>query len=149
MGARARLRHSPQSTRERYASVYSVHIAPWLDDVPTARADGGSAASLADRADQGRRRARARSTSAGRVLSSVLRHAAESEAIAANPLSLVRAPKSEHRDAVVPLSPATVEKLRAIMGNPATAGGGRLAGRAAEATTVRARPARRARDLAA
>ena len=23
-----------QSTRERYATVYSVHIAPWLDDFP-------------------------------------------------------------------------------------------------------------------
>jgi hypothetical protein len=22
------------STRERYAEVYGVHIAPWLDDVP-------------------------------------------------------------------------------------------------------------------
>ena len=34
------------------------------------------------------------------VLSSILRHAAESEAIHANPLSLVRAVKSEQRDAV-------------------------------------------------
>ena len=36
-------------------------------------------------------------------LSSVLRHAAESEAVAANPLSNVRAPKPQHRDAVTPL----------------------------------------------
>ena len=52
------------------------------------------------------------------VLSSVLRHAAESEAIPANPLSLVRAPKSKHRDAVEPLAPATAERIRSGMRDP-------------------------------
>ena len=51
-------------------------------------------------------------------LSSVLRHAAESEAIPGNPLSIVRAPRSEQRDAVEPLSPATVEAIRAVLLNP-------------------------------
>lgn len=106
------------STRERYATVYSVHIAPWLDDLPmreltvarlrawqTERTKSGVSPGTIHKCRT--------------VLSSVLRHAAESEAIAANPLSLVRAPKSEHREAICPLSPATVEKLRSIMGNPA------------------------------
>jgi integrase len=52
------------------------------------------------------------------VLSSVLRHAAESEAIVANPLSLVRAPKNGESDAVQPLAPATVEMIRAAMLDP-------------------------------
>ena len=53
------------------------------------------------------------------LLSSVLRHAAESGAIIANPLSLVRAPRPAPHDAVQPLSPATVERLRSAMLNPA------------------------------
>jgi integrase len=51
-------------------------------------------------------------------LSSVLRHAAESEAIPGNPLSLVRPPKANHRDAVQPLSPLTVEAIRSMLLNP-------------------------------
>jgi integrase len=48
------------------------------------------------------------------VLSSVLRHAAESEAIQANPLTLVRPPKAPHADQVIALSPA-VEQLRTLL----------------------------------
>jgi integrase len=51
-------------------------------------------------------------------LSRVLRHAAESEAIPGNPLSLVRPPKASHRDAVAPLSPATVEAIRRTLLDP-------------------------------
>ena len=51
-------------------------------------------------------------------LSSVLRHAAESEAIPGNPLSLVRPPKTSHRDAVQPLAPATVEAIRRTLLDP-------------------------------
>jgi integrase len=36
----------------------------------------------------------------------------------ANPLSLVRAPRSAPRDAVQPLSPAVVERIREAMLNP-------------------------------
>ena len=43
----------------------------------------------------------------------MLRHAAESEAIAGNPLALVRAPKRAHRDEVHPLTPDQVEQIRA------------------------------------
>jgi integrase len=46
------------------------------------------------------------------------RHAAESEAIPGNPLSLVRPPKANHRDAVRPLSPLTVEAIRSMLLNP-------------------------------
>jgi integrase len=48
-------------------------------------------------------------------LSSVLRHAAESEAIPGNPLALVRAPRAAHTDAVVALAPATVEAIRCAL----------------------------------
>lgn len=49
------------------------------------------------------------------VLSSILRHAAESEAMPANPLALVRAPRAPHREQVQPLAPATVERIRACL----------------------------------
>lgn len=102
------------STRESYAVIYGRHIAPHLDhlslreiDVSTLRrwqaaliaAGVGHAAIMRSRA----------------VLSSVLRHAAESEAIAANPLPLVRAPRAPHRDQVQPLSPFVVERVRACL----------------------------------
>ncbi len=106
-----------QSTRDRYASVYSVHIGPRLDGVPlreltvstlrawqTERIKAGVGPGTIHKCRT--------------VLSSILRHAAESEAIPANPLSLVRSPKSEHRDAVVPLPPARVEKIREVIRNP-------------------------------
>ena len=106
-----------EATRERYANVYAVHIGPWLEDVPINEiAVGTLRAWQASRVKAG--------VSPGTIhkartlLSSVLRHAAESEAIPANPLSVVRAPKSGHRDAVQPLSPSTVERIRASMLNP-------------------------------
>jgi hypothetical protein len=52
-------------------------------------------------------------------LSSVLRHAAESEVIPGNPVSLVRPPKASHRDAVQPLAPAIVEAIRSRLLDPA------------------------------
>jgi integrase len=51
-------------------------------------------------------------------LSSVLRHAAESSAILANPIVLVRAPKGAQRDEVVPLAPVTVERIRSVLWSP-------------------------------
>lgn len=106
-----------QSTRERYANVYKCHLAPWLDDVPL---DELTVALL-----RGWQAERVRAgVSPGTIhkcrtlLSSVLRHAAESEAILGNPLSLVRSPKAGQRDAVQPLSPATVERIRALMLDP-------------------------------
>ena len=106
------------STRERYAEVYSVHIAPWLDDVPLGHFSapllhGWQAALIKAGVGPGTiHKART-------LLSSVLRHAAENGAIMANPLSLVRAPKSAPRDAVQPLSPVVVERIRAAMLKPA------------------------------
>jgi integrase len=107
-----------QATRERYANAYAIHIAPWLDDVPLGEITVALLrAWQADRLKAG--------VSAGTIhkcrtlLSSVLRHAAESEAIPGNPLSLVRSPKSGPRDAVQPLSPVMVERIRAELLNPA------------------------------
>ena len=102
------------STRNRYAEVYSVHIAPWLDDVPLGQfgaplLSGWQAALIKGGVSPGTiHKART-------LLSSVLRHAAENGAIMANPLSLVRAPRSAPRDAVQPLSPAVVERIRQAM----------------------------------
>jgi hypothetical protein len=91
------------STRERYANVYEVHVAPWLDEIPlTELGVGRLRAWQADRLAAG--------VSPGTIdkarilLSSVLRHAAESEAIPGNPLGLVRPPKASQRDRVRPLS---------------------------------------------
>ena len=102
------------STRNRHAEVYSVHIAPWLDDVPLGQfgaplLSGWQAALIKGGVSPGTiHKART-------LLSSVLRHAAENGAIMANPLSLVRAPRSAPPDAVQPLSPAVVERIRRAM----------------------------------
>jgi integrase len=106
-----------QSTRDRYANVYECHIFEPLGGVPlgeltvgrlrewqAARTQAGVSAGTVDKART--------------FLSSVLRHAAESEAIPGNPLSIVRAPRAEHRDAVEPLSPATIEAIRQAMLHP-------------------------------
>ncbi|MCP9488821.1 MAG: site-specific integrase [Solirubrobacteraceae bacterium MAG38_C4-C5] len=104
-------------TRDRYASSYELHVAPWLDDVPIRELTVSRL-----RAWQAERTAQGESADtiqkARTFLSSVLRHAAESEAIPANPLALVRAPRAEHREEVVPLAPATVEAIRAVLAAP-------------------------------
>ncbi|MGN6870276.1 MAG: tyrosine-type recombinase/integrase [Solirubrobacteraceae bacterium] len=106
-----------QSTRDVYAAVYAVHLEPWLGEIPI----GEITVALlrgwqADRLKAGVSPASIHKSRT--LLSSVLRHAAESEAIPANPLSVVRAPKAGQRDAVQPLSPATVEAIRQAMLNP-------------------------------
>jgi integrase len=102
------------STRASYAAVYGKHIAPHLDEIP-----------LRDLTVSVLRRWQAGLIAAGvghgaimrarAVLSSVLRHAAESEAMPANPLTLVRAPRAPHRESIRPLAPATVESIRACL----------------------------------
>jgi integrase len=106
-----------QSTRERYANAYAVHIAPWLDEIPLSEITVGLLrAWQAERLKAGVNPGTLHKCRT--LLSSVLRHAAESEAIPANPLSLVRPPKNPQRDAVRPLAPALVEKIRAVMLDP-------------------------------
>lgn len=107
-----------QSTRDRYANVYKCHIWRPLGEL-----------SLGELTVTQLRVWQAELIKAGvnpgtidkcrTFLSSVLRHAAESEAIPGNPLSLVRAPKARHRDAIQPLSPATVEAIRRALLDPA------------------------------
>jgi integrase len=105
------------STCERYASVYAKHIAEHLGDVPlgdltVSRLRAWQAERLRSGVNPGTiHKART-------FLSSVLRHAAEAEAIPGNPLSLVRAPKALQRDAARPLAPATVEAIRRALLNP-------------------------------
>jgi integrase len=106
-----------QSTRDRYADAYRLHIEPWLGDVPLSdltvgRLRSWQAERLADGVGVGT------IDKARTVLSSVLRHAAESEAIPGNPLALVRAPRADHRDVVTPLAPVTVERVRAVLAAP-------------------------------
>lgn len=103
-----------QSTRARYADVHALHVAPTLDDVPLSGITVGVL-----------RRWQARLIAEGMkpgtvhkcrtFLSSVLRHAAEAEAIPANPLALVRAPRAEHREQVLALAPVTVEHIRSAL----------------------------------
>lgn len=103
-----------QTTRTRYAAAHGLHIAPVLDDVPLREIT----VSVLRRWQAG---LIARGMKPGNVhkcrtfLSSVLRHAAEAEAIPANPLTLVRAPRAEHREQVRALAPATVERIRAAL----------------------------------
>jgi integrase len=98
--------------------VYSCHIAGSLGDIPlgeltVARTREWQATLIKAGVSAGTvHKART-------LLSSVLRHAAESEAIPGNPISLVRPPKADHRDAVVPLAPATVEAIRCALLDPA------------------------------
>ncbi|MDQ3630199.1 MAG: site-specific integrase [Actinomycetota bacterium] len=106
------------STRRRYAEVYELHLAPWLDDV--AIRDVTVARLRAWQAERVQAGVSAGTLAKARTfLSSVLRHAAESEAIPGNPLTLVRAPRAEHSDAVVALAPVTVEAIRAVLLSPA------------------------------
>lgn len=103
-----------ESTRERYAFAYEVHIEPWLGHLALQDLTVGRLREWqADRLAAG---VSAKTIMKARtLLSSVLRHAAESEAIQANPLGLVRPPKMPHRDAVTPLSPRHVEYLRCLL----------------------------------
>lgn len=104
-------------TLHRYAQIYGTHLAPWLEDLPIRDLTVPVLRQWqADRLQAGVsvgeiRRARV-------LLSSVLRHAAESEAIPANPLSLVRAPKAPQRDEVRPIPLATVEQIRRVLAEP-------------------------------
>jgi integrase len=106
-----------QSTRERYANVYGRHILAELGDVPlgeltVARLRAWQAGLMQAGVKPGTvHKART-------FLSSVLRHAAESEAIPGNPLSVIRAPKSIHRDKLRPLAPAVVELIRRELLDP-------------------------------
>lgn len=106
-----------QSTRERYANVYERHIAPFLGDASIAELTVGRLrAWQAERLFAGVQPGTIHK--ARTLLSSVLRHAAEAEAIPGNPLTLVRPPKAPQRDAVRPLAPVTVEEIRRTLLEP-------------------------------
>jgi integrase len=106
-----------RSTRARYADAYRIHIAPERGDRPLRDLTVGPLRAW----QAGRVAAGVSPGTVGKCrtfLSGVLRHTAESEAIPANPMSLVRPPKPERRDAVRPLAPATVEKIRRVLAAP-------------------------------
>ena len=106
-----------RATRERYASSYALHVQPWLGSVSLSHLT----VAMLREWQAGRLAAGASPETivkARVMLSSVLRHAAESEAMSANPLSVVRPPKQTHRDAVSPLSPVAVESIRAVLAAP-------------------------------
>jgi integrase len=133
-----------QSTRKRYDSAYRLHVEPTLDHLPlseltvarlrawqVALLEAGVSPTSIDKART--------------VLKSVLRHAAEAEAIPGNPLSFVRAPKPAQRDRVRPLAPTTVEAIRrAILApQPREIGASQEGQRQRRAYTV---PGRRVRE---
>jgi integrase len=103
-----------EHTRDRYASSYELHVEPWLGHLRLQEITVGRIREWqADRVKAG---VSAHALIKARtVLSSVLRHAAESEAIAGNPLALVRPPKAPHVEDVIPLSPRIVEQLRMVL----------------------------------
>ncbi len=106
-----------RSTLERYANVYAVHIAPTLGLMPLTEISVAELRSWQAellKAGAGKESIRKART----FLSSVLRHAAESEAIPANPVLLVRAPKRDHRDEARPLPPAEIERLLEWLRHP-------------------------------
>lgn len=99
------------STLVRYANVYDLHIAPTFNETPIREITVSSlrAWQAALRKDGvGSETVKKART----YMSSVLRHAAESEMIHANPMGLVRAPKPDPKDEVRPLSPAEIERIR-------------------------------------
>jgi integrase len=102
------------ATRSRYSSSYQLHIEPWLghvvlNELTVGRLREWQVERLADGVS-------AHAIDKARTfLSSVLRHAVESEAIVGNPLASVRAPRAAHADEVVPLAPETVERIRSHM----------------------------------
>ena len=105
------------STRERYADVYKLHIAPRLGNVPINRFDVALLRSWQRWLhDQGA--GDATILKARAVLSSVLTHAG-GEIGQPNALSLVRAPAPPQSDGVRPLPPATVEAIRQALLHPA------------------------------
>ncbi|HEV7774228.1 MAG TPA: tyrosine-type recombinase/integrase [Conexibacter sp.] len=97
-----------------YASSYSLHAAQALDDVPL---DELNVACL--RRWQGDLLKAGTSAHAiiktRTFLSSVLTHAAESDAIPSNSLRVVRPPKKPETEPVRPLAPITVETIRGIL----------------------------------
>jgi integrase len=99
------------STLVRYANVYDLHIAPTFDETPL-RAITVSAL-RAWQASLRKDNVGVETIKKARTyLSSILRHAAESEVIHANPLGLVRAPKANGREEVRPLPPTEIERIR-------------------------------------
>lgn len=103
-----------EHTRERYASSFELHIEPWLGHLALQELTVGRL-----REWQAQRYAAGVSAHALKkartVLSTVLRHAAESEVIQANPLSIVRPMKLEHAEDVIALSPRQVERIRTLL----------------------------------
>ena len=106
-----------RSTVGRYASVYKIHIQPTLHSAPIGEITVSRL--RAWQAERVRAGIDPETIKKARTfLSSVLRHAAESEAIPANPMPTVRAPKPKHKDGIRPLAPTTVEAIRMLMVSP-------------------------------
>jgi integrase len=106
-----------KGTLERYANIYQLHVAPMLAQVPIREIKVSTLREW--QATQLKQGVGAETVRKARTfISSVMRHAAESEAIPANPVSLVRPPKRAHKEDVRPLPPSEVEAIRATLLNP-------------------------------
>lgn len=111
------------STLRTYAAVWERHIEAHLGDLPLTQITSEVLRRWqAERVREGVQSETIRK--ARTIISSVLRHAAESGALPANPLAVVRAPKRAYRAAVRPLAPQSVERVRAelLQLHPAPAG---------------------------
>ncbi|CAB4921890.1 unannotated protein [freshwater metagenome] len=104
-----------KSTRRTYADLYRLYIEPPLGDVPLQNITVSEVRKWQSELQAERNASPDLVGKCRTVLSSVLRHALEAEAVAGNPVGAVKAPKREYKDAVDPLAPATVEAVRGVL----------------------------------
>lgn len=102
------------NTQALYAHVYDKHIAPQLGSTPLREITPERIARW--QADTSRTTGPSAVHKAASLLASILQRAVEGERIPTNPARLVRKPKVPKRTEVRPLSPATVEAMRAVLG---------------------------------
>lgn len=106
------------STRKFYDALWTVHIEPYLGDVPlrdlsSARIRDWQAALNARKPKPVGRNKLNRALG---MLGTILRRAVEDEEIETNPVARVRRLPAKRRPKVVPPSPKTIERIRAELG---------------------------------
>lgn len=101
-------------TLDRYSSAYQLHVEPYIGHLPLQELTVGRLREW--QTDRLRAGVTPDAVHKARtVLSTVLRHAAESEVIQGNPMQYVRKPKAAYKDDVIALSPREIEKIRTLL----------------------------------
>jgi integrase len=103
-----------RATQEHYVRTYDLHIAPYIGDIEMRNISAETVARW-----QGERLAAGTGPVAARhalnLLGSILQRAVEAERITANPVRLVRKTPLPRSREVAPLSPRTIEAMRAYL----------------------------------